>query len=114
MGDEKQCAGILRRLALNDERAVGSALSATTDFDLSPLGDKTRALLRIAALIAAESSPAAYQWAVSNAVASGAGDEEIVGVLLSVAGVVGEARVTSAAPALASALGYELDPPPDF
>jgi alkylhydroperoxidase/carboxymuconolactone decarboxylase family protein YurZ len=105
---------MLRRLALNDERAVGAALSATTDFDLSILGDKTRALLRIAALIAAESPAASYQWAVSVAMAAGAGDDEIVGVLLSVAAVVGEARVISAAPALASALGYELDPPADF
>ena len=79
----------------------------------STLGEKTQALLRIAALIAAESSPPSYQWAVSVALANGAGDDEIVGVLLSVAAVVGEARVTSAAPALASALGYELDPPAD-
>ena len=103
----------MRRLALNDPSAVGSALSATTDPEWSALGEKTQALLRIAALIAAESSPPSYQWAVSVALANGAGDDEIVGVLLSVAAVVGEARVTSAAPTLASALGYELDPPVD-
>ena len=38
-------------------------------------------------------------------------DDEVTGVLMSVAPIVGIARVASAAPELASALGYELDVP---
>jgi alkylhydroperoxidase/carboxymuconolactone decarboxylase family protein YurZ len=46
---------------------------------------------------------------VHVALAAGATDEEIVGVLAAVAPVVGSARVNAAAPALGRALGYEVD-----
>ena len=41
--------------------------------------------------------------------ASGATVDEIVGVLIAVAQTVGLARVASAAPAVALALGYDID-----
>ena len=67
------------------------------------------ALARVAALIAAEASLASYQWAIDAAIAAGATEEDILDVLLAVAPVVGLARVTSAAPELALALGYDVD-----
>ena len=105
-------AELLRRLALHDERVVSSIVSAAgRDFEILELGDKTHALLRIGALISADSATTSYQWAVSSSPrAAGATDEEVVAVLCAIAPIVGSARVTVATPSLASALGYELDP----
>jgi alkylhydroperoxidase/carboxymuconolactone decarboxylase family protein YurZ len=50
-----------------------------------------------------------YQSAVIDALAAGVTADEIVGALIAVAPLVGLALVTSAAPAIAAALGYDLD-----
>jgi alkylhydroperoxidase/carboxymuconolactone decarboxylase family protein YurZ len=106
---ESPYADLLRRLALNDVRTVDALLRGTIDADTATLGEKTCALLSIAALIATESAAASYQWAVANARAAGADEAEIVGVLITVAATVGVARITSAAGTLGAALGYDLD-----
>jgi alkylhydroperoxidase/carboxymuconolactone decarboxylase family protein YurZ len=112
MRDESRSAGLLRRLALSDEGTIGSIFSADiTDLDNSELGEKTRASIRLAALIATESAAPSYQWAVNIALAAGMSEDEVAAVLMSVAPIVGVARVASAAPVIASALGYELDLP---
>jgi 4-carboxymuconolactone decarboxylase len=112
MTDEPGCAELLRRLAVSDDGTIGSIFAGEiTDLENSELGDKTHALVRLAALIATESGAPSYQWAVSVARAAGVRDDEVTGVLMSVAPIVGIARVASAAPALAAALGYELDVP---
>ena len=114
MSDEPQCAALLRRLAVSDERTIGSIFGGEiTDLDNSELGDKTRALVRLAALIATESAAPSYQWAIGVALAAGVTEDEVAGVLMSVGPIVGVARVASAAPVLASALGYELNLPDD-
>jgi len=101
---------LLRLLALNDEDAVSAVVGASlTAQDTPALDDKTRALVRLAGLIALEAAPASYQWGVASAVAAGATDEEIVGVLVAVAPVVGMARAGSAAPELALAVGCGLE-----
>ena len=101
---------LLRKLALNDEGAVETVLGATLGFvEPQGLDEKAQALVRLAALIALESSPASYQWCVATAQAAGATDEEIIGVLVALAPVVGLARVSSAAPDLALAAGYDID-----
>jgi hypothetical protein len=46
---------------------------------------------------------------VQTAITSGASPDEIIGVLYAVAPAVGAARVVSAAPKLASAMGYDID-----
>jgi 4-carboxymuconolactone decarboxylase len=107
---EPRWAELLRRLALNDEHAVGSLMSPTAGESQVPeLRDREGALLRIAALIATDSAASSFQWAVSSALASGAEDDEIIGVLCAIAPIVGSARVALAAPSIASALGYDLD-----
>ena len=108
--DEPMCAVLLRRLALSDESAIGSIFAAElTDVDNAELGERTRALIRLAALVATESAAPSYQWAVSVALAAGVSEDEIGAVLITVAPIVGLARVASAAPAVAAALGYGLD-----
>jgi alkylhydroperoxidase/carboxymuconolactone decarboxylase family protein YurZ len=100
---------LFRRLALNDERAAGATLGANlATTAMSGPDNKTNALNRVAALIAAESALASYQWAVDAAMAAGASDDDIVDVLTAVAPIVGLARTTAAAPALALALGYDV------
>jgi hypothetical protein len=54
-------------------------------------------------------SRCSYQAIVETAHATGATFDEIVGCLIAVAPVVGLARVVSAAPELALALGYDVD-----
>jgi 4-carboxymuconolactone decarboxylase len=100
---------LLRRLALNDEGAIGSALGTTVaDVGLVELEPKTHALVRLAALIALGSADASHQWGVSVALAVGVSEDEIVGVLLAVAPVVGLARMNPAASEVALALGLEI------
>lgn len=50
-----------------------------------------------------------HQSVVGAPLASGATVEEIVGVLIAVAPTVGVARIVSAAPELALAVGYDID-----
>ena len=66
-------------------------------------------LVRLGALVALDASQSSFQWNASTALASGATVDEIVGVLIAVAQTVGLARVASAAPAVALALGYDID-----
>ena len=65
--------------------------------------------MRLSSLIAGSASTPEYQWCIDNALAAGASDEEVVGVLVSVAPIVGTARVVAAAPDVARSLGYDLD-----
>lgn len=99
---------LLRRLALSDEDAatVTLAKGAIRPAGLDP---KTWALVRLAGLIAVSSASASYQSSVTVAHAAGASDDEVVGVLMSVAPLVGTARVVDAAADLALALGYDVD-----
>jgi alkylhydroperoxidase/carboxymuconolactone decarboxylase family protein YurZ len=73
------------------------------------LDDKTSALVLIGALIAQGAEPRAFDAAVASAVAAGAVPDEVVDTLLAVSATVGVARVVSATPALAGALGYDID-----
>jgi 4-carboxymuconolactone decarboxylase len=100
---------LLRRLALNDRHTLDSLLGAEPNApDRSTLGPKTHALVRIAGLVAVDAPAASYQWSVSEALAAGASDTEIVGVLVALLPVVGTVRVSAAAPEVALALGWDV------
>jgi alkylhydroperoxidase/carboxymuconolactone decarboxylase family protein YurZ len=100
----------LRSLALNDEEFIDSVLAIRPkDVEASGLDPKAHALVRLGALLALDAAPASYQSVVGAALASGATVEEIVGVLIAVAPTVGVARIVSAAPELALAVGYDID-----
>jgi 4-carboxymuconolactone decarboxylase len=109
MASNRDHEELVRRLALNDEKALASIVGANAGADVSPaLSPRTTALVRLAALVAAPSAAASYQWAVGSAFAAGADEEDIVGVLLAVAPIVGAARIQTAAPEVASALGCDV------
>lgn len=107
----------LRRLALNDESFLADVLAQYSviagrrpgGLSASALGNKTRRLVDVAAIIAVGSGRSGIDAAVNAAFAAGASSEEIVDVLLSIAPSVGSARVVSAAPYVASAIGYDLE-----
>jgi 4-carboxymuconolactone decarboxylase len=100
---------LLRRLALNEEAALESLLGMRLDdAEQTGLDARTAALVRLAGLVALECSPASYQWGVAAALAVGATDGEVLGVLAALAPVVGIPRVNAAAPEVALAIGYDV------
>ena len=101
---------LLRRLALHDEATVETLIPMeSADASGVELGARTEALVRLASLIALQPAATSFEWAVTAAFAAGADDEEIVGVLLAVAPLVGAARASRAAADIATAIGYDLD-----
>jgi alkylhydroperoxidase/carboxymuconolactone decarboxylase family protein YurZ len=101
---------LLRRLALNDEKLVGSVLSPTPDVARARgLDRKAQALVQVGALLSVGACTASLRWTVEQAQSTGATDEEIVGVLVAIGPVVGLARVVAGAPRLALAMGYEVE-----
>jgi alkylhydroperoxidase/carboxymuconolactone decarboxylase family protein YurZ len=100
----------LRRLSINDTRYLDACLhSDAADDTIHGLDPHARGLLRLGILVALDGPPSAFEWATSEALASGATPDELVAVLIAAAPLVGSAHVVSAAPRLARALGYDLD-----
>jgi 4-carboxymuconolactone decarboxylase len=107
---------LLRGLAAGDERVLSSVLDISRRRLRDPrpgsgraLPPETLALVHLAALLASGASTTSLRWAVELAVQSGAEDDEIVEVLVTVATIVGSARVVAAAPRLALAIGYDIE-----
>jgi alkylhydroperoxidase/carboxymuconolactone decarboxylase family protein YurZ len=92
-------------LAINDEGALDSILQVAGHEGLDPgLNAATASLIRLAALLALHPTPQSLHWAVGVALAAGATDDEIAASLVTVAPIIGLARVNWAAPELAAAL----------
>jgi 4-carboxymuconolactone decarboxylase len=72
------------------------------------LDPRTRALVRIAALVALDAPPASYAWQVGAAVDAGVEPEEILALLRAIAPEVGAPKVVAAAPEVMLALGLAL------
>ena len=105
--DDYRCT--LRKLAVRDDRYI-EALPQSDRENAARAGidPQAHALVRMGALIAMNAAPPAYMNAVEAALAAGASHEQIVGTLIAVLPLVGEARVVSAAPNLGLALGYDV------
>lgn len=100
----------LRRLAMHDESFIRSVLAMDLeDVEASGLDAKTHALVRLAALLAADASPASYQCTVTVALSAGATADEVVGVLVAIAPCIGLVRAVAAAPRIAIPMGYDID-----
>jgi 4-carboxymuconolactone decarboxylase len=100
----------LRRLAIGDRALFDEILG--TERSLEPgtaLDRKVTALVRLGALVALGADCPSYQRQVAAGLAAGATLEEIVNVLVAVAPEAGSARVVSAAPRLALAIGFDVD-----
>lgn len=99
----------LCRIAIADDAYVEEVLSNDrANLAASTLDAKAHALVRLGALIAIDAETPAYMWTLGAARRAGASDDEIVGCLLAVLPLLGVARVVSAAPKLALALGFDV------
>jgi 4-carboxymuconolactone decarboxylase len=109
MGQTARFRETLRRLAMIDEGFVeDEARLGLGQVAASALEPKTVALLRVAACVAIGSSAVCLEWSAGRAMAAGASEDEIADVLLALIPVTGLGRVVSAAPDLATALGYDV------
>jgi alkylhydroperoxidase/carboxymuconolactone decarboxylase family protein YurZ len=110
MGRTAQHEEILRRLAIVDDRFVedqaGLGLSLAGARGLDP---KTATLVLVGALAALGSPAVCLEWGITRALAAGATEDEVIGVLLAIAPVAGLGRVVSAVPGVADALGYDIE-----
>jgi alkylhydroperoxidase/carboxymuconolactone decarboxylase family protein YurZ len=110
LGGVDEVERLLRRLAVNDEESVGRVLAggpgAVTYAALRP---KVDLLVQLGALLALGAATSSLRATVTRAIAAGATESEIVGVLIAVAPAVGLARVVSSAPKLALAIGYDIE-----
>jgi 4-carboxymuconolactone decarboxylase len=102
----------LRRLAVHDQQLVAELLCGTHSESpayVAALDVRTRALVRLAALVAVGGAVPSYGAQADAAIDAGATAEEIVDVLVAVLPVVGMPCVVAAAPKLALALGHDVD-----
>jgi 4-carboxymuconolactone decarboxylase len=99
-----------RRLTI-DEPGLIASLAGPAAADGAPrqLDDRTEALLRIGALVALDAPPTSYRTPVDEALGAGADLEDLLAVLIAVSEEVGSARITSAAPRIALAAGYDVE-----
>lgn len=73
------------------------------------LNDRTRALVCLGAALAIGSAPAVVRSLVTQALAVGATADDVVAALLTLAPVIGSARVVATASDVALAIGYDVD-----
>jgi alkylhydroperoxidase/carboxymuconolactone decarboxylase family protein YurZ len=110
MPTESDTHDLFRSVAQHDAEALEGLLFARVDNQVSSgLDARTYALVNIAALVAADASPASYVWQIGLALDSGVTADEILGVLVAVCPTVGNVRVVAAAAEIAFALGVDLD-----
>ena len=110
MGRAVRYQEILRRLAIVDEGFVGDwAGLVLGPSGVRGLDTKTAALVRVGVLAAIGAPEVCLEWSSSQALAVGATEDEITGVLLTIAPVIGLGRMVGAAPGVAGAFGYDID-----
>lgn len=102
--------GILRRLAIIDEGFVEDQVGLRLGLaGASVLDLKTAALVQVGALAAIGSPAVSLEWSTGRALALGATEDEIAGVLLAIAPVAGLGRVVTAVAGVADGLGYDIE-----
>ena len=110
MGRAVRYQEILRRLAIVDEKfavdQAGLVLGPPAVWGLDP---RTAALVRVGVLAAIGAPEVCLEWSSSQALAAGATEDEITGVLMVVAPVIGLGRMAGAAPGVAGAFGYDIE-----
>jgi alkylhydroperoxidase/carboxymuconolactone decarboxylase family protein YurZ len=77
--------------------------------EASGLDERSLMLVRIAALIAVDAPPASYLLNLGAASELGVGEDEVRGVLIAIAPIVGTARISSATGKIVRALGMAIE-----
>lgn len=110
MADNASAADLIRGVATHDVSVLEGLLMARQgNIEASGLDARTFSLVSIASLIALDAAPASYLWQIGMALESGVTAEEILGVLVAVNPIVGNARTVAAAAEVALGLGIELE-----
>jgi alkylhydroperoxidase/carboxymuconolactone decarboxylase family protein YurZ len=109
MGQVVRYQEILRRLAIIDDGFVVEEPAGLGLAGASVLDSKTAALVRVGALAAIGSSAVCLEWSATRALAAGATEDEVTGVLLAIVPVAGLGRVVTAVPGVADAFGYDIE-----
>ena len=110
MADQGSASDLIRGVATHDTSVLEGLLLARLDnMEASGLDPRTYSLVNVASLIALDAAPASYVWQIGLALESGVSPEEILGVLVAVNPIVGNARTVAAAAEIALGLGIELD-----
>jgi alkylhydroperoxidase/carboxymuconolactone decarboxylase family protein YurZ len=94
-----------------DDQPVLNALAEITAVSLArgTLPAREHVLARLAALVAVDAPAASYVMNVESAEATGVSVEDVQGLLVAVAPIVGTARVVSAAAKITEALGFVIE-----
>lgn len=98
-----------RRLAIGDRVLLAGMADPGGESGVPHLDGRTESLIRVAVLIPIDAPQSSYQPAVEAAMRAGATLDDLLAVLIAVAGSVGSPRVVSAAPRIALAAGYDVD-----
>ncbi len=101
-------AEVLRRLSLGDPSTL-SGLMVAHDNAPGMLGQRWASLIRLGGMVLLGPSQPAFEREIRGALDAGASTEEVIAVLVAIAPIAGGAHVTSAAPKIAMALGYDVD-----
>jgi 4-carboxymuconolactone decarboxylase len=104
----REQAEVFRRLSIGDPATLRQVMGARDDAP-GMLGQRWACLVRLGGMILLGPSQPAFEHEVRGALDAGASPEEIIAVLVAMAPVAGGALVTSAAPKVAMALGYDVD-----
>jgi alkylhydroperoxidase/carboxymuconolactone decarboxylase family protein YurZ len=94
-----------------DDQPVLNTLAEITAVSLvrGTLPAREHVLARLAALVAVDAPAASYLMNVDSAVATGVTVEDVQGLLVAVAPIVGTARVVSAAAKITETLGFVIE-----
>ena len=96
----------MRRLAIVDEGFVGDQAGLVLGPAYARILDpNTTALVRVGVLTAIGAPEVCLEWSSSHALAAGATEDELTGVLLVIAPVIGLGRIVG----VAGAFGYDIE-----
>jgi alkylhydroperoxidase/carboxymuconolactone decarboxylase family protein YurZ len=110
MGQAVRYQEILRRLAIVNEEFAGDQAGLAVGLpSLRVLDPKIAALARVGVLAAIGGPEVCLEWRASQALAAGATEDEITGVLLAIGPVIRLGRVVGAAPDVAGTSGYDIE-----
>jgi 4-carboxymuconolactone decarboxylase len=110
MPDNTSTSDLIKGVATHESSVVEGLLLARLDnMEASGLDPRTYSLVSIAALIAQDAAPVSYVFQIGLALESGVSAEEILGLLVALNPIVGNARTVAAAAEVALGLGIALD-----
>ena len=99
---------IFRALALGDVELLGSSWDDLTSC-VGLLDGRSHGIAHLSALIALGASEPSISVAITAAIGAGVTTDEVIAVVLSLAPVVGTARVIETAPAVGMAVNIDID-----